>query len=321
MPDPLATIPLSALRIFEAAARQRSFTRAAEELGVSQAAVSWQVKALERRLQVVLFERRPKEVALTKAGERLARATTEAMTVLRTAVSELAETSDNVLALTTTGSFATQWLAQRIGAFQAAHPNISLRVDGTSRRADLMREPFDAAVRPGSGDWPGLESVFLFPATVTVVCTPAFAARHGGLARAEDLLSAPRIGLAEDWSAWFAAAGVKGASIPPPGLTAKQQAFEVGSALTGRVAALASPVYFAPEISEGRLIQPFDVMLHFDLGYWLAYRKDRRRTPKIVALREWLVATIAADPATATVVRSLRSSPIVASSPARSPSH
>src|SRR5579859_2368324 len=108
MADPLATIPLSALRVFEAAARQRSFTRAAEELGVTQAAVSWQVKALETRLEQVLFLRRRKEVALTAPGERLARAATEAMTLLRTAVLELAETGANVLALTTTGSFATQ---------------------------------------------------------------------------------------------------------------------------------------------------------------------------------------------------------------------
>ncbi|HVN00163.1 MAG TPA: LysR family transcriptional regulator, partial [Caulobacteraceae bacterium] len=235
MADPLSTIPLSALRVFEAAARQRSFTRAAEELGVSQAAVSWQVKALETRLEQVLFLRLRKEVALTAPGERLARAAAEAMTLLRTAVLELAETGAHVLALTTTGSFATQWLAPRIGSFQQAHPDIAVQVEATSRRVDLMREPFDAAVRPGAGDWPGLESVFLFPASVTVVCTPEYAARHG-LARPGDLLSAPRIGLAEDWSAWFEAAGVRGGFIPQPGLAAKQQTFEVGSALTGRVA-------------------------------------------------------------------------------------
>jgi len=306
MADPLATIPLSALRVFEAAARQLSFTRAAQELGITQAAVSWQVKALERRLEQVLFERMPKEVALTPAGERLARAATDAMAILRTAVSEMAEASDNELALTTTGSFATQWLMPRIGAFQSAHPNIAVRVEATSRRADLLREAFDAAVRPGSGDWPGLESIFLFPAAVTPVCTPEFAARHGGLTRPEDLVSAPRIGSPQDWSDWFDAAGVKRDVIPRPSLASKQQAFEVGSALTGRVAALASPVYFAAELEEGRLIRPFPAMLEFAAGYWLAYREDRRRAPKIVALREWLLAAIAADPATAGFVHARR---------------
>ena len=306
MPDPLASIPLSALRVFEAAARQRSFTRAADELGITQAAVSWQVKALERRLEQVLFERLPKEVVLTPPGERLARAVTEAMTLMGAALLEIAETSDNELALTTTGSFATQWLAPRIGSFQARYPNIALRLDATSRRADLLREPFDAAVRGGSGNWPGLESIFLFPAAVTPVCTREFAARHGGLARPEDLLSAPRTGRAEDWAGWFRAAGVEPDDTPLPSVAANQQTFQVGSALTGRVAALASPIYFAAEIEDGRLVQPFDTMVDIAEGYWLAYREDRRRTPKIAALREWLLATIAADPVTADLARRLR---------------
>ena len=300
MADPLAQIPLSAVRVFEAAARQRSFTRAAEELGVSQAAVSWQVKALERRLGQVLFERRPREVALTAPGERLARAASEALSVLRTAISDLAASDDAVLALTTTGSFATQWLAPRIGGFQIAHPNIAVRVDATARRVDLMRENVDVAVRPGAGDWPGQESLFLFPAAVTPLCTPQFAQAQGGLKRPEDLLAAPRIGLPEDWSAWFAAAGVNEPDAPANlSLVAKQQTFEVASALVGGVAALASPIYFAADLREGRLIQPFGAMLHFDRGYWLTYRQDRRREPKIVAFREWLMAVIAGESASA----------------------
>jgi LysR family glycine cleavage system transcriptional activator len=299
MPDPLASLPLSAFRVFEAAARQRSFTRAAEELGITQAAVSWQVKALEKRLDHVLFNRLPREVTLTAPGERLARAATEAIGVLRTAVTDLTDAGENVLAITTTGSFATQWLAPRIGGFQIAHPTMAVRVEATARVVDLMRENIDAAVRPGSGRWPGLESVYLFPASLTPLCTPEFAARHGGLRRPQDVLTAPRIGLPEDWSAWFQAAGVNCEAPAQPSLVAKQQTFEVASALVGRVAALASPVYFASEIGEGRLIQPFRSMLHFDLGYWLTYRKDRRRTGKIIAFRDWLLTTIADDPAIA----------------------
>src|SRR5271170_3815911 len=112
MSDPLATIPLSAIRIFEAAARLKSFTRAADELGVTQAAVSWQVKALERRLDQPLFRRLPREVVLTAGGERLARACSEAMNLLRTAISDLTEQAEGVLAITTLQSLAIQWLAQ-----------------------------------------------------------------------------------------------------------------------------------------------------------------------------------------------------------------
>src|SRR5688572_16347559 len=117
MSDPLATLPLSAIRVFEAAARLLSFTRAAEELGMTQAAVSWQVKALERRLDQALFRRLPREVALTPAGERLARAATDAMTSLRAAVSDLTDAGAGVLSITTMQTLATQWLAPRLGAF------------------------------------------------------------------------------------------------------------------------------------------------------------------------------------------------------------
>src|SRR3954452_12768453 len=111
MTDPLASIPLSAIRVFEAAARLGSFTRAAEELGMTQAAVSWQVKALEQRLDQPLFRRLPREVALTAAGERLARAATEALTALRAAVADLSDTGAGILTITTAHTFATQWLA------------------------------------------------------------------------------------------------------------------------------------------------------------------------------------------------------------------
>lgn len=299
MPDPLASIPLSAIRVFEAAARQRSFTRAADELGISQAAVSWQVKSLERRLGQVLFDRQPKEVALTPPGALLAGAATDALGVLRTAISDLTDADETVLVLTTTGSFATLWLAPRIGGFQAAHPKVALSLDATARRIDLMRENVDAAVRPGSGDWPGQESVYLFPAAITPLCTPEFVQRHR-LTRPEDLLEAPRIGMAEDWTGWFETAGATMAGSPaPPSLVAKLQSFEVTSALGGQVAALASPIYFAEELSDGRLVQPFETMHHHDRAYWLTYRKDRRRSAKIIAFRDWLLAAIAADPAVA----------------------
>jgi LysR family glycine cleavage system transcriptional activator len=166
-----------------------------------------------------------------------------------------------------------------------------------------MRENVDAAVRPGAGDWPGLESVFLFPAAVSPVCTPEFAKRHR-LRRPQDLLAAPRIGLPSDWTAWFAAAGVAGPETSnTPALTATQQTFEVAAAVTGRAATLASPIYFAGELRSGRLVQPFEAMLHFDRGYWLVYREDRRRSAKIAAFRDWILQTIANDPATALVAR------------------
>ncbi|SFJ57184.1 LysR substrate-binding domain-containing protein [Caulobacter sp. UNC279MFTsu5.1] len=297
MPDILATLPLSAIRIFEAAARLKSFTRAADELGVSQAAVSWQVKALEQRLDQPLFTRLPREVALTPAGERLSRAATEALGVLRTAVSDLIDTGEGVLSVTTVQSIGGHWLAPRLGGFQIAHPRIAVRLDASSRVVDLQREPFDLALRAGSGDWPGMEAHFLIPSAQTVLCTPDFLARAGGFAAPSDLLATPRIGAPEFWAAWFEAAGVDAAGDhAPPRLSADAQALEVASALAGQGAALGSPIFFAQEIAQGRLVAPFDITAYYGGGYWLVYPTERRRVRKIVAFRDWILAQAASDP-------------------------
>ena len=300
MSDPLATIPLSALRIFEAAARLKSFTRAADELGVSQAAVSWQVKALERRLDQALFRRLPREVVLTSGGERLARAASEAMNLLRAALSDLTDTGEGVLAITALESLAIQWLAPRIGAFQLAHPKIAVRLETSGRMVDLNHEGFDVALRSGSGDWPGMESLRLFHAGRTPLCAPQMREELGGLARPEDLLTAPLVGLDEEWAEWFTAAGVTAPHARKGGrLISDLQAIEVASALAGRGVALGSPVLFAPEISQGRLVQPFDINFMQSEGYWLVYPKDRRRAPKIAVFRDWLMKCIAEEPVTA----------------------
>lgn len=294
MSDSLATIPLSAIRIFEAAARLKSFTRAAEELGVTQAAVSWQVKALERRLDQALFQRLPREVVLTPAGERLARAASEAVNLLRAALDDLTETGEGVLAITTMQTLATQWLAPRIGAFQVAHPKLAVRLEASGRLVDLIHENLDVAVRGGYGDWPGIEAHFLFPSEQTPLCTPQLRESLGGLKRPEDLLAAPRIGSPDEWATWFHFAGVAtpGPSAPPR-LMADTQTLEVASALAGQGVALGSPILFQTEIAAGRLVRPFTATMPLGGGYWLAYPKDRRRSAKIVAFRDWLLACVA----------------------------
>lgn len=301
MSDILATIPLSAIRIFEAAARLKSFTRAAEELGVSQAAVSWQVKALERRLGQALFLRLPREVALTSSGERLSHAATQAMTTLRTALTDLTETEEGVLAITSLATVANQWLAPRIGSFQVQHPQIAVRLDTSGRLVDLARENMDVAIRSGSGAWPGLESHYLFPNIQTPFCTPAMRERLGGLARPEDLLNASLIGVPEEWEVWFAAAGIgpqrQDAALPR--LTGDSQTLEIASAIGGQGVALASPIFFNADIAAGRLVTPFAINAHYGEGYWLSYPADRARAPKIKAFRDWLLACVAEDPALA----------------------
>jgi LysR family glycine cleavage system transcriptional activator len=298
MSDPLAAIPLSALRVFEAAARLLSFTRAAEELGMTQAAVSWQVKALERRLDQPLFRRLPREVALTAAGERLARAAGEAMTALRGALADITESGEGVLTVTTLYTLASRWLAGRLGGFQVAHPKVAVRLDTDSRVADLLRGEADVALRSSRRqEWPGLEAIALFPAMQSVLATPdALAALPPQLTPA-DLRDAPRVGADAEWNAWFRAAGVEAPQgAAEPRLAADNQVLEIAAAMASGGIAMGSPVMFAADIAAGRLVQPFEVYIGRDVGYWLLYPKDRRRAAKIAAFREWIGAEAAADP-------------------------
>jgi LysR family transcriptional regulator, glycine cleavage system transcriptional activator len=313
MSDPLASIPLSAIRVFEAAARHLSFTRAAEELGMTQAAVSWQVKALERRLDQPLFRRLPREVALTAAGERLARAASDAMTGLRSAVADITESGEGMLTISTLQTFATQWLAGRLGGFQVAHPGLAVRLDTDGRLVDLLREGVDVAIRSlrsGPPDAATLEAVFLFPSAQTVLCTPPAMAALGADPTPGALLDVARVGAEVEWAQWFRNAGVTppGEAAPAaPRLAADTQTLEVAAAIAAGAAAIASPVMFARDIAEGRLVQPFDVYIGRNGGYWLAYPKDRRRARKIAAFREWLSGQVAQDPAAQRLIAALAS--------------
>lgn len=296
MADPLSGIPLASIRVFEAAARLKSFTRAAEELGMTQAAVSWQIKALEGRLGQSLFRRLPREVQPTEAGERLSRAATEAITLLRRAVSDLTEADEHILSITTLATLATQWLAPRLGAFQLANPGLAVRMDTNPALLDLAREGFDVGIRSGHGEWPGMESQMLMPSVFTPLCSPEMA-RKLDLKSPRDLLDAPRIGMEKEWAGWFAAAGLDGSARPATKLTADYQVLEVAAALGGQGVALASPILFAREIETGVLVRPFEEMVAFHSGYYLVWPEGRRRSPKIKRFRDWITAQADADPA------------------------
>ena len=164
--------PLSAIRAFEAAARHGSFTKAAEELGMTQAAVSYQVKLLEDRVGAPLFLRQARKVVLSEAGKRLAPSVSEAFQRLEAGFAAMRETSDGVLSVTAVHTFATNWLVPRMGAFQVAHPEIAVRLEVSARTVDFGREDFDVGIRGGKGSWPGVKAHELFPMRFTPLCSP-----------------------------------------------------------------------------------------------------------------------------------------------------
>ena len=180
--------PLSAIRVFEAAARHASFTKAAAELGMTQAAVSYQMKVLEERIGAPLFLRRPRQVALTDVGQRLAPAVTEAFALLSEAYAVARGGAQGTLCVTTVLTFASNWLARHLGSFQLAHPSLAVRLDTDSRMVDFAREDVDIGIRSGSGNWPGLAKHKLFDLDFTPMLSPKLAESIGGVKEPADLL-------------------------------------------------------------------------------------------------------------------------------------
>lgn len=287
--------PLAAIRAFEAAARHGSFTGAGAELGMTQAAVSYQIRILEDRVGLPLFRRRARGVELTPDGRRLAEKAGEAMEILRQAFAEARAMSDETLVISVLASFAAQILAPRLGRFQIEHPQIMTRVEVESRVADLQAGEATVAIRSGRGSWPGIEAHFLMHLDFTAMITPAFIARHGRPEVPADLLDMPRIDADDDgWADWFCAAGV---TTPAPqrhsGMLFGVQVLTVQAAIAGDGACLVHPFFFRDLVARGDLIQPFAAMTRMEGGLFLCYPARRRNVPAIRAFRDWLLAEMA----------------------------
>jgi LysR family glycine cleavage system transcriptional activator len=282
--------PINAIRVFEAAARLSSFTRAGEELGMTQAAVSYQIKLLEERLGFALFRREARQVVLTARGRRLSASASEAFRVLEAAFASATDTAASVLTITTWSTFSANWLVPRLGAFQVAHPELAVRVDTSHRLVDLTREDVDIAVRTGAGDWPGLDCRFLFEDVVTAL-VPAQAAARAALAHPRDLLRLRLVGPIEWWTRWFALSGVPASELPErTALELETQYMEVSAAIAaGDAAVIVSPRYFERELASGVLVRPFPEHLEGQ-RIWVAHDKARSRSPKIRAFVRWLLA-------------------------------
>lgn len=287
--------PLQAIRVFEAVARHLSFTKAAVELGMTQAAASYQIKLLEERIGGPLFLRRPRQIVLTEAGQRLAPAVSEAFALIGGAYAAARTGADGVLCVSTLLTFASNWLAQHLGQFQLAHPALAVRVDTSNRIVDFSREDIDLAIRSGGGDWPGMETHMLFRADFTPVLSPKLAASIGGVKEPADLLRLPILDPGDIWWAeWFKVAGVfpEGLAMRP-GTSMGAQAYEANAAIAGQGVAIVTRALFKTELADGRLIQPFDLVGDDGHAYWLVYPTARRNVPKIRAFRDWILAEIA----------------------------
>jgi len=282
------TAPLNALRAFEAAARHLSFTRAAEELCVTQAAISHQVKGLEGRLGAALFRRSHRGLVLTDEGLALAPALWDAFGRIDTVLEGFeAGGVKQVLTVSAVGTFAVGALLKELPSFRAAHPFVDLRLLTNNNKVDLAAEGLDYAIRFGDGAWNGTEAEQIAAAPLAPLCAPSLL----------DLLREPadlaRVSLlrsyrAQDWPAWFEAAGAP--PVPARGPLFDSSLIMVQAAMLGEGVALAPVSMFRRELEAGQLVQPFAALA--DVGsYWLTRLKSKAPTAAMLSFRDWLLGS------------------------------
>src|SRR6516225_3664105 len=288
--------PLNSLKAFEAAARHESFTRAAEELCVTQGAVSQQVKALAAGLGINLFNRERQRLIITEAGR-------DYLTVVRDALDRIAIGAERllqrqnagVLTVSTSPDFAAKWLVHRLGHFAEAHPSIDLRVSAVMHHVDFAREDVDMAVRHGDGNWPGLDAVQLSSEQLFAICSPKLLSGRR-LGKPLDILKFPLIHLDSraDWTKWLRMAGMSDDNARH-GPVLNRASMVIDAAINGQGVALARTTLAAWDLINGRLVRPFPDSMPVAKTYWIVCPKATAAFPKIGTFREWLLAEASSD--------------------------
>ena len=288
---------LNNLKAFEAAARHESFTRAAEELCVTQGAVSQQVKALEEGLGIKLFNRERQRLVITEAGRDYLNVVRDALDRIAVGTERLLQRQNaGVLTVSTSPDFAAKWLVHRLGHFAETHSGIDLRVSATMHHVDFAREEVDLAGRHGDGNWPGLDTYQLSEEELFAVCSPTLLSSRRRAEKPADITKFPLIHLDDktDWTRWLRAAGI-GQIEATHGPVLNRASMVIDAAINGQGIALARTTLAAWDIINGRLVRPFPDSLPLLKTYWIVCPKATTNLPKIVTFRNWLLAEAAED--------------------------
>lgn len=282
---------LNALRAFEAAARHLSFTRAADELSVTQAAISHQIKGLEEQIGMPLFQRRNRNLILTNAGQSLLPDMTEAFDCMNAALAKIKRQDEaGVLTVSTMDSLAATWLMPRLAKFRAKHDDIDVRLATSDVIVDYERDGIDIGIRYGLGSWPGLIAEKLMPEQIFPVCAPELLRKNGGLLEPQDLRGHTLIhdDMPEDWNMWLRVAGV--ADIDPtrgPGYSHSNLVMQ--AAINGEGVALGRDLLVADALLAGVLVKPFDLALTASYSYYVTRTELGADRPKVRLFYEWLL--------------------------------
>ena len=295
--------PLKSLQVFEAAARWLSFSKAADELFVTPAAISQQIKQLETYLGIVLFHRMTRSVRLTQEAKTVLPLVTEGFDRLAEAVERLTlDEESGLLTISSVPTFAAKWLLQRLPDFSNTYSDITVRLDASLDVQDFDRDGIDISIRLGMGDYPGLYVERVFAEEVSPVCSPALLEGAKPLRTPEDLKNhrllhvdwSKSTALPPDWHMWSKAAGVEGLDVNR-GLRFTIESMAIEAAINGDGVALISHSAIAKDFKAGRLVKPFDFVLKSDLAYWLVCPPAHLRRAKVRVFCEWLLAQAEAD--------------------------
>ena len=288
--------PLNSLRAFEVSARLLSFVKAAEELYVTPAAVSHQVKRLEEYLGVQLFRRLPRGLLLAETGQVLLSELAEVFLRLDKAMERVLESdSSGALTISVAPAFAVKWLVPRLQKFDALHPDIDLRMSSSLAVIDFRRDAFDAAVRLGHGQYPGLEAVKLFEESVSPMCSPRLLdgahSLHPDDLKHHVLLHDDSMtfdSAAPNWSTWLRLAGAKQVDASR-GPHFNQPDHALQAAIDGAGVVLGWRSLAADDIAAGRLVVPFDLSLPLGSAFYLVYPEAHADRRKVMIFRTWLL--------------------------------
>lgn len=294
------------LKVFEAAGRHLNFTRAAEELHVTPAAISHQIKEFEDQLDIRLLERTSRSMRLTPAGEILHAAVTEALAGLARAVGQMQRRREGAaLRVTASTSVAARWLVPRLDDFMAALPGVDVRLDVSDRVRDFARDDVDVAIRFGNGNYPGYRADRLFDNTIFPVCSPALLKTKKPLLHPRDLLqhrlihvewSAPGV-IWPNWRMWMLAAGVSDYQ-ETSGLRLDNSGLALQAAIDGQGVALGDSSLVSDDLAAGRLVQPFALTIKGppQFAYYVISPTETQDEALVRAFREWILSEAARTP-------------------------
>lgn len=291
----------TALRAFEVAARRLNFTQTADELNLTQGAVSHQIRELETRLGVALFERQGRGLELSPAGQRYLPFVQDALDRLRAGTRALqADQPSHALTVSLSPPFAAKWLVPRLGAFSAAHPDLDLRISANMQHVTFVDDGIDMAIRHGNGEWPDLHVTRLWVEDIFPVCSPALLANGPPLRELADLANHVLIHdrSRAGWESWLDHVGADTSAIDldrGPGFN--QTHLAVDAAVAAQGVALSRTALAAGDLSAGRLVRPLRESQPAPYAYWIVCPKADAEAPNIARFRDWLLEEAAADAA------------------------